>query len=316
MLKKPLVSIVTPSYNQAAYLRDTMQSVLDQDYPNIEYLVADGGSTDGSVAIIKECESHLAWWCSEKDRGQADAINKGLRRAKGEIVAWLNSDDLYVQGVISKVVDLFSHHPEAAIVHGDVLAIDGSGKIINQIRYGDWGLEGLMRFQIIGQPAVFMRRAALEKVGYLDLEYHYLLDHQLWLRVGQQGKIIHVPEPWAYARFHPEAKNVALASAFGAEAFRIVEWMRSQGSLQDKFKKNERQIMAGAYRFNGRYLLDGDMPVKALHSYLRSFAYHPGTALAEWHRILFCFPAMLGLGKLRLLLRKRQGYNQNHSRSR
>ena len=143
----PLVSIVTPSYNQAAYLRETMQSVLDQDYPNIEYLVVDGGSTDGSVEIIKEFESRLTWWCSEKDRGQAEAINKGLQRAKGEYIAWLNSDDLYLPGVISTVVALFTKHPDAAMVHGDVFAIDETGRVTNRISYGDWGLEGLMQFR-------------------------------------------------------------------------------------------------------------------------------------------------------------------------
>ncbi len=315
MTDQPLVSIVTPSYNQAAYLHETMQSVLNQDYPKIEYLVVDGGSTDGSVEIIKEFESRLTWWCSEKDRGQAEAINKGLQRAKGEYIAWLNSDDLYLPGVISAVVALFTKHPDAAMVHGDVFAIDETGRTTNRITYGDWGIEGLMQFRIIGQPAVFMRREALEAAGYLDLEYHFLLDHQLWLRVGQQGKIIYNPEPWASARFHPEAKNVALASAFGGEALRIVEWMRGQATLTEAFGKNEKKILAGAYRLDGRYLLDGNMPGKALVSYLKSMYYHPKTALIEWQRILFCFPAMLGLGKMRSVLRKGRGYNQDQSQS-
>lgn len=313
MQPEPLVSIITPSFNQSAYLRHTMLSVLEQDYPNIEYLVADGGSTDGSLEIIKEFESRLAWWCSEKDRGQADAINKGLRRARGEIVAWLNSDDLYLPGVIRNVVDTFANHPGASMVHGDVFAINENGRIINRIRYGNWGLAGLMCFRIMGQPAVFMRREALKKAGDLDLDYHFLLDHHLWLRVGQQGEIIYRPEPWAEARFHAEAKNVARASDFGSEALRIVDWMRTQKGLRELFIRDEKKILAGAYLFNGRYLLDADMPWKALQSYLKSFGYHPQTALREWHRILFCFPAMLGLGKLRSVFREWQGYNQNHS---
>lgn len=313
MQPEPLVSIVTPSFNQSVYLRQTMLSVLEQDYPNIEYLVADGGSADGSLEIIKEFEPRLAWWCSEKDQGQADAINKGLRRSRGEIVAWLNSDDLYLPGVIREAVDTFARHPGASMVHGDVFAINEKGRIINRIRYGNWGLTGLMCFRIIGQPAVFMRREALEKAGDLDLDYHFLLDHHLWLRVGQEGDIIYKPEPWAKARFHAEAKNVARASDFGCEALRIVNWMRTQDGLRELFIRDEKKILAGAYLFNGRYLLDGDMPLKALQSYMKSLRYHPQTALREWHRILFCFPAMLGLGKLKSAFREWQGYNQNHS---
>ncbi len=108
---KPLVSIITPSYNQVQYLEDTIQSVIQQDYPNIEYIVVDGGSTDGSLEVIERYKNKLAWWVSEPDQGQADAINKGFRKASGEIIAWLNSDDLYLPGAISSAVELFQENP-------------------------------------------------------------------------------------------------------------------------------------------------------------------------------------------------------------
>src|SRR5512140_333329 len=155
-----LVSIITPSYNQAAYLEQAICSVLDQDYAHIEYLVVDGGSTDGSVEIIQRYVSRLAWWCSEKDSGQAEAINKGMQRAHGEIVAWLNSDDLYLPGAVAAAVRTFAEHPQAALVYGDMRSVDGENRTINLQRYRQLSLADLLCFEIIGQPAVFMRREA------------------------------------------------------------------------------------------------------------------------------------------------------------
>ena len=179
----PLISIIIPSYNQAAYLEQTISSVLQQNYPYLEYWVMDGASTDGSPAIIEKHAHRLAGWVSEKDLGQADAINKGFTRSSGEIIAWLNSDDLYLPGAVQQAVQALQADPGLAMVFADVRSIDSNSKMFNVMRYGDWNLADLMAFNIIGQPGVFMRRSALEKAGYLDLNYHFLLDHQLWLRV-------------------------------------------------------------------------------------------------------------------------------------
>ena len=178
MTDLPLVSIVTPSFNQAQFLEQTIQSVLGQDYPRLEYIIVDGASTDGSVDIIHRYADRLAWWVSEKDAGQAEAINKGFHRARGEIVAWLNSDDYYLPGAISVAVEAFHQNPEVGLVSGNVLAVDDTGRRLNVIRYDDWGLPDLMCFKIIGQPSVFMRRSVLEQAGFLDTTYHLLLDHQ------------------------------------------------------------------------------------------------------------------------------------------
>ncbi len=307
MANEPLVSIVTPSYNQAEFLEQTMLSVLEQEHPFIEYIVVDGGSQDASVAIINKYSERLTWWVSEKDLGQADAINKGLKRAKGEIIAWLNSDDLYLPATIEKALKAFQENPQAAIVHGDVLAIDGEGRPINLMRYGNWGLPGLMRFQIIGQPGVFMRRKALLSAGLLDLDYHLLLDHQLWLRVAQHGEVVYVPETWAKARYHVAAKNVARAVEFGAEAYRIVDWMKKEPGLADIFNQDEKKIMAGAHRINARYLLDGGHNKAALSAYWKSLHANAGIAMKEWHRMVYAFLSMLGMGSLKnLYLRLRK----------
>ena len=304
----PLVSIVTPSFNQAAYLEQTLCSVLEQDYPQVEYWVMDGGSTDGSQEIIEKYAPRLAGWVSEVDRGQADAINKGFARATGEFIGWLNSDDLYLPGAIQTAVQALQADPSLAMVYGDVRSIDSAGKVFNVMRYGEWGLADLMAFNIIGQPGVFMRRSALEQAGYLDLNFHFLLDHQLWLRLAQQGGMQHIPQELAAARFHADAKNVAQAARFGQEAYAILDWMQTQPGLQPLFAGNQRRIQAGAHRINARYLLDGGQPGPALRAYWKSLLQHPPTALREGHRMLYAALALLGLGRLKnIYYRLRRG---------
>jgi len=207
-MTRPIVSIITPSYNQAPWLEQTLRSVLEQDYPLIEYQVIDGDSSDGSLEIIRRHAGRLAHWVSEKDSGQAEAINKGFARATGEIIAWLNSDDFYYPGAVSAAVAAFENHPEAGLIFSDVASVDEHGKIFNVMKTGDWGLRELLSFHILSQPGVFMRRSALEQAGYLDTSFHYLLDHQLWLRLARQAPMRRFDGRWAAARFHRAAKNV------------------------------------------------------------------------------------------------------------
>lgn len=307
-----LVSIITPSYNQAEFLEQTLRSVLEQDHTPIEYIVADGGSTDGSIEIIQRYASRLAWWVSEKDAGQADAINKGLRRAQGEIVAWLNSDDLYLPGAVTQAAAIFADHPEAGMVFGDAVTIDSQGRRLNPLVFGDWGLAELMRFCMICQPAVFMRRSLLVQAGGLDLSYHFLLDHQLWIRMARLAPAVHVPQVWAAARHHPGAKNVAQASGFGEEAFRILGWMRSQPDLAQRVAGDRRRIEAGAYRLNARYLLDGGQPGPALASYRQALRRSPGFTLQHWRRILYALASLAAGGRLRGPLERLRSSLQRH----
>src|SRR5687768_13454288 len=141
---RPLVSVVTPSYNQASFLEQTIQSVLGQDYPRIEYIVIDGGSTDDSVEIIRKHAHRLAYWVSEKDSGQAEAINKGFSWTSGEILAWLNSDDYYLPNAISSAVKSLHENPDIVLVYGDMLAVDATGQPINFLRYRQLSLEDLL----------------------------------------------------------------------------------------------------------------------------------------------------------------------------
>jgi glycosyltransferase involved in cell wall biosynthesis len=234
---QPKVSIVTPSYQQAAFLEQTMRSVLEQDYPNIEYMVIDGGSTDGSVEIIQHYAGRLAYWISERDSGQAEAINKGFRRATGDIVAWVNSDDYYLSGAVRQAVAALEANPELGFVYADVLAVDGEGRQVNRMRYGDWGLDGLLSFRMIGQPSVFMRRSVLNQAGLLRDDMGYLLDHDLWLRMAARAPVKYVPEMWSAARYHAAAKNVAQTEKFCQEAYRVAENLPSDPLLAEPLPK-------------------------------------------------------------------------------
>lgn len=294
-----LVSIITPSFNQARYLERTIRSVLEQDYPRIEYIVVDGASADGSVEIVKKYADKLAWWVSESDSGQADAVNKGLARAKGEILAWLNSDDYYLPGAVSAAVKVFAEHPDVLLVYGNMLAVDDNDKPFNALNYRQLTLQDLLCFQIIGQPAVFFRRSALEKAGALDSRFHFLLDHHLWIRIAQHGKILHVNQTWAAARYHAEAKNRAQAAEFGREAFRILDWAKSQPGLGGAIRPVERRARASAHRVDARYLLDAGQSVSALKAWTRAFIIHPPTAIARSNIFASALLNLLGLNRLR-----------------
>ena len=300
MQDAPLVSIITPSFNQAAFLEQTIRSVLEQDYPNIEYWVIDGGSTDNSVEIIKQYAPRLAGWPSEKDKGQADGINKGLAKATGEIIGWLNSDDLYYPGAIAGAVEDFRLHPEASFVFSDVESIDEHGNAFNLMRYDDWKLPDLMTFHIIGQPGVFMRRAVLEQAGYLDLNYNYLLDVQLWLRMAAIAEPYYAPEEvWAAARIHSDAKNIAHAKDFGAEAFRLAKWLCEDQRFYPLSSKLFNKIWAGAHRLNAFYLVEAGQYKSALSSYAKMLRLAPSTSKGTFKRIAFAALGALGAQNLR-----------------
>lgn len=291
---QPLVSIVTPSYNQAAYLEAAIRSVLAQDYTPLEYLIVDGASQDGSLQIIQRYTGRLAWWVSEPDRGQAEAINKGFQHARGDIVAWLNSDDVYLPGAVRSAVDALQANPQAGMVYGEAVTIDSAGRPLNRLAFGDWGLRELMNFRVICQPAVFMRRALLEKAGYLDDSFHYMLDHHLWLRMARLAPVVHVPQLWAADRHHPAAKNVAQAAGFGQETLRLVDWMRGQPDLAEHLRADRRHVLGGAYRLRARYLLDGGQPAAALLSYWKALWYWPSFAWRHKHRMAYALVRWLG----------------------
>lgn len=282
----PLVSIITPSYNQVDFLEETIQSVLKQDYLNLEYGIVDGVSTDGSLDILKKYDPHLSWWISEPDQGQAQAINKGIARTRGKIIAWINSDDIYLPNAITQAVKAIEEE-DVDLVFGDAVTIDETGYPLNELMFGDWNLPDLLRFRVICQPAVFMKRAVWEDVQGLSLDLHYMLDHQLWIKIASRFRVKHIPSFWAASRSHGQAKNVAFAADFSDEILQLLTWIETDANLAALFEEDQNRIKGGAYRLSARYLLDGDFPSKAFKQYCQAIRFWPSYALNHWRRMIF-----------------------------
>lgn len=209
---QPLVSIITPSFNQGDYIEETIKSVLGQDYPSIEYVVIDGGSTDNTLDILKRYNKKIRW-ITEKDNGQADAISKGIRITSGDIVAWLNSDDILLPGAVATVVDCFSHHPDVKMVYGKGYFNDTAGKIIGRYPTEPFDSERLAMFNFICQPSTFFKKDAFNDVGGLDIGLRYALDYDLWIRISRKFQVHYISEFLSSYRLHETSKTVACEHA-------------------------------------------------------------------------------------------------------
>ncbi len=203
----PVISVITPSFNQGNYIEETIASVLSQDYPHIEYMVVDGGSTDNTLNILRQYRGKIRW-ISEKDNGQADAINKGVRMTKGEIVAWLNSDDIFLPGAIQKVAEYFDNHPDVQMIYGKAYFIDPAGKIVGRYPTEPFNFERLASFNFVCQPSAFFRRETFYDVGGLNPELHYSLDYDLWIRIAQKFSVRYFPVFLSGYRLHETSKTV------------------------------------------------------------------------------------------------------------
>lgn len=203
----PKVSIVTPSYNQVQFLEKTILSVLNQNYPNLEYIIIDGGSTDGSVEIIKKYEKYLVYWVSKKDEGMYDAVNKGLKVASGSIFAYLNSDDLYLSDTVQVAVNYFQKHPETALIYGDCDYIDLEGRFLYAYHYPifKWHRFIVLNWSSIPQEASFWRKGVHKVVGYFNTEFKMAGDFEFYVKVGKDFQIDHLRKVLAMHRLHKKS---------------------------------------------------------------------------------------------------------------
>lgn len=251
----PKITVVTPSYNQGEFIERTIVSIINQNYPNLEYFVIDGGSTDNTVEIIKKYQDKIDYWVSEKDRGQTDAINKGMRRATGDIVCWINSDDILLPGTLFTVGRYFMKHPNIEYLNGVVIEIGRQDEILKMTHtiLCKWFAER-GSFNVL-QQGMFWKRSLFEKVGYLDVSFHAMMDYEFIIRLFESDiKMAFIDKPLGAIRIYGETKT-----AMGGDI-----WARDKNELKRRYNgryiSNKRDIYFLLYTIckllRGNYLQD------------------------------------------------------------
>jgi glycosyltransferase involved in cell wall biosynthesis len=249
------ISIITPSFNQGAFIEQTIRSVMVQDCKEVEHIVIDGGSTDDTVSILSRYP-HLKW-TSEKDSGQSGAINKGFAMASGDVVAWLNSDDYYEKDIFGEIVGYFTSHPDCQCLYGDITFVDRQGHELSKVIGDTINLESLIRCpDIVRQPSCFWRKEILKEVGTLDESLHLVMDFDLFLRISKRYPMHYLHRNLSYYRYYDENKSLSRVRRQVKEIYRV-------------YRKNGIRLNVGAVRFLvGKYLQSFD-PRKVDASYDR-----------------------------------------------
>jgi len=210
------ISVITPSYNQDRFIGRTIQSVLSQGIPKLEYMICDGGSTDNTVATLKALGNQIKW-VSEKDLGQADAVNKGIQRTSGDIIGWLNSDDIYYPNALTTVLSFLTTHPDVDVIYGEANHIDENDAILERYYTEDWNYERLKEVCYLCQPSVFFRRRLTERFGLLDASLRYCMDYEFWLHLGKEIEFVRIPQTLAGSRMYKDNKTLRYRSVVHTE---------------------------------------------------------------------------------------------------
>ena len=274
----PRVSVVTPSYNQAQFIEETIRSVLLQGYPNLEYIIIDGGSTDGSLDIIHKYQPWLSYWISEPDRGQTHAVNKGWANATGEILAYINSDDCYQQGAVAAAVEGFCANPPAVMVYGSAIVVDETGKKLRAWEGKPFDLKVMLTVgSIVPQPATFFSGNILKKVSYLDEKWHMIMDYELCIRIGLQFPVVCLPVTLARFRDHSQSKTNMRFEATATELIHFLATFFPEQVPAKKMQAIKRETVSRIhYEWALAYLEQGrQQPSKALRQLLNSIVRYP-----------------------------------------
>jgi glycosyltransferase involved in cell wall biosynthesis len=272
---QPLVSIITPSFNKGPYIEETIESIRNQTYPHIEHIVIDGGSTDNTPAILKKYNGQLSW-ISEPDRGQSDAINKGWRIARGDIIAYLNADDTYTPDAVMTAVAYFNENPGVGLVYGDGILTDEAGRFIRTYRAGEFSLRELIycRNNIL-QPALFLRRAVYERIGGIDEDLHLAMDLDYWIRAALLFRIAYIPRPLATAKIYRDAKSVALMYRYVSDYEHILKKVFADPHLPPDLAGEKKAIYTYIYTKGGLDYLHLGMIRDGLGYLWKAFRHDP-----------------------------------------
>ncbi len=277
--KNPLVSIITPSYNKGTYIEETILSVKNQTYSNIEHIVIDGSSTDDTLAILKKYSDNLVWF-SERDTGQSAAINKGWRLAKGDFIAYLNADDTYLPNSVEIAVNYFLDHPETGMIYGDGILSDENGKFLSNFTVGEFNLKNLIFCKNnILQPAVFLRKSVFETVGDIDVNLHLAMDLDYWIRTGIRFTVIYIPQPLAVAKIYRDAKSSAQMHKYVGEYEQILKKLFSTPHLNNEISLIQKDAYVFVYVKGGLDYLHVKMFHEGIRYLWKAFRLSPGNCI-------------------------------------
>jgi glycosyltransferase involved in cell wall biosynthesis len=229
------VSVITPSFNQGRFIERTIQSVLTQGYQNFEYFIFDGGSTDETLPILEFYQTNhdRFKYISESDRGQAHAVNKGILRTDGDIIAWINSDDIYYANTFHKIIQIFQTYPHLSILYGQADHINEADEILEAYPVESWDYKRLTQTCYLCQPAVFFKRSIVDKMGLLDESFHYSIDYEFWLRCGKEFPFFYLDTKLAASRLYPQNKTLTNPRAVFYESSLAVK--KHIGFVPDKW---------------------------------------------------------------------------------
>jgi glycosyltransferase involved in cell wall biosynthesis len=286
-MTQPLVSIVTPSYNQAAFLEETMRSVLEQDYPRIEYVVVDDGSTDGSVEIIRRHADRLAWWTRQENAGQPAALNRGFAHTTGELLGFVNSDDTLLPGSVSAFVEAFGDERDLLLVYGDALTRE-HGRELGTLRARDWDPSALVRTGAnpVPQQASMWRREAWELAGPFDEGSFFFFEYEFLVRLAVHGRAKRLERPLATFRLHPASKTVEPSTAKAEDAVRVAETFFTGPAFPPELRRHARRGQASYHLRAALVYYRAAHIARARRQFLRALLLAP-RAFSRLHLLLF-----------------------------